>query len=179
PSYALGFRLAITGEQATDPQQAYIYLNLLCDKSWFYDGGPASGPICPQEAISSWAAIQEFENGTMIWLESLARYYILTPGRLAATPLNQDGQYIQINTPLNVTSDSSGDYEPPEGYFAPDSGFGIVWRGDIAESSSLIEQLGWATFPEFGYQTTFQCSDSPTNQLGSVCYLKGPQGELL
>lgn len=179
PSYEPGFRLTVEGDEGTESQQGYAYVNLYCENAWFFDPGQPSGPICPQLPISSWAAVQHFEHGTMIWIETLGRYYILSPQPLDQIPLNQHGLFSQIDDPLTIVDDSSGDYTPPDGLLAPESGFGLLWRGDVAESQPLVEVLGWATAPEFGYQASFQCSDFISTQFRFTCYLSGPEDELI
>lgn len=179
PSYAPGFRLHVEGNEGTESQQQYVYVNLYCESAWFYDSEQPAGPICPQQAIGSWAAVQHFEHGTMIWLEALGRYYVFSPQPLDQTPINQHKLFNQINDPLTVVDDTSNSYTPPDGFYAPESGFGYVWRGDVAESPPLREVLGWATAPEFGYQASFQCGDFTSTQFGSTCYLSGPENELI
>jgi hypothetical protein len=76
PSFEPGFRLSVFGDEGTESQQAYVYVNLYCPIDWFFEPEQASGPLCPEESNSSWTAVQHFENGTMIWMESLERYII-------------------------------------------------------------------------------------------------------
>jgi hypothetical protein len=44
------------------------------------------------------------------------------------------------------------EYNPPEGLFVPESGFGLLWR----ENSWIRQRLGWALAPEAGFSTTAQ-----------------------
>ena len=179
PSYDPGFRLRVEGEEGTESQQQYVYVQLYCPINWFFDPEQAVGPLCPQQSISGQAAIQQFEHGTMIWIESLGRYYILYPQSLDHSPLDRHEQFIQIDDPLTILDDTSGNFTPPSGLYAPESGFGLVWRGDVADSSPLRDRLGWATSPEFGYEAFFQCSELISIQFGAACYLSGPEDELV
>ncbi len=179
PSYEPGFRLRVLGEEGTDSQQAYVYVNLYCPINWFFDPEPASGPLCPQEPISSWTAIQHFEHGTMIWMESLGRYSIFRGKPISQMPSDHHEQFTQINDPLIIESDTTSEFTAPEGLYAPESGFGLVWRGDVADSPPLLETLGWAAALEIGYEAAFQCSDYGSTQFGAVCYRQGSEGELI
>lgn len=179
PSFAPGFRLKVEGAAGSENQQTYAYVYLTCPTDWFFNSEPAAGPNCPQESLSSWTAIQNFEYGTMIWIESLGRYYIFSPQPLDQSPLNQHQQFSQVDDPLSITGDTPSEYTPPEGLFAPDSGFGFVWRGDVADGQPLLEVLGWASAPEYGYQASFQCTEFHSTQFGTACYLEGPQGVLI
>ena len=179
PSYDPGFRLYVEGEEGTESRQQFVYVQLNCPINWFFDPEQAVGPLCPQQTISSPAAVQHFEHGTMIWLESLGRYYIFYPQSLDQSPLDQHEQFIQIDDPLTILDDTSGNFTPPSGLYAPESGFGLVWRGDVTEGSPLLDTLGWATSPEFGYEAFFQCSELISIQFGAACYLIGPEDELV
>ena len=61
------------------------------------------------------------------------------------------------------------------------SGFGLVWRGDVAQSPGFHQQLGWALAPEFGYDAILQCDDAVPSggRSWQTCYLKGPGGEVI
>jgi hypothetical protein len=179
PFYSPGFRLEVHGEAGSGSQQAYAYVNLYCPNDWFFDRERAAGPVFPQESVSSWTAIQNFEHGTMIWIESLGRYYISSPQSFDQSPLSQHQQFHQIDDPLSLTGDTSSEYAPPDGLFSPERGFGIVWRGDVADRSPLLEVLGWALAPEYGYRALFQCTEFYSTQFGTTCYLAGPYGELI
>ena len=83
--------------------------------------------------------------------------------------------------PLEITRDTSGDVQAPAGLYAPQSGFGLVWRGDVAGSPGYREQLGWALEPEFGYEAALQCDDARPSggRSWQTCYLQGPDGEVI
>jgi len=151
---------------------------LRCASTWFFSDEPQAG-ICPREPVRSYAAAQNFQQGTMIWLEDLGRYYILQD-----TPLYEDAERNRLDIildPLDITGDTSSEIQPPPSLYAPVSGFGLVWRGDVAQSPGFREQLGWALAPEFGYDAILQCDDAAPSggRSWQTCYLKGPGGEVI
>lgn len=155
-----------------------ISVALRCALTWFYSDEPQAG-ICPREPVHSYAAAQRFQRGTMIWLEELGRYYVLHD-----TPLDEDADRNKLDIildPLEITGDTSSAFQPPQDLYAPVSGFGLVWRGDVAQSPGFHEQFGWALAPEFGYDAILQCDNAPPSggRSWQTCYLKGPDGEVL
>ena len=155
-----------------------VSVALKCALTWFFSDEPQA-TICPLEPLHTYAAAQHFQQGTMIWLEEPGRYYILQD-----TPLLEDAERNKldlINDPLEITGDTSAQFEAPEGLHAPASGFGLVWRGDVAQSPGFHEQLGWGLAPEFGYDAILQCDNAAPSSGRSwqTCYLKGPEGEVI
>jgi hypothetical protein len=151
---------------------------LKCATTWFFSDEPQAG-ICPLEPIRSYAAAQAFEQGTMIWLQDPGRYYILQD-----TPLQEDAERNKldiISDPLDIERDTSSEIQPPPDLYAPVSGFGLVWRGDVAQSPGFREQLRWALAPEFGYDATLQCDDARPSggRSWQTCYLEVPEGEVI
>lgn len=157
-------------------QQQSVAIN--CALTWFFSNEPQAG-ICPTEPVNTFAAAQRFERGTMIWLQNLGRYIILD--EVQAVPGGERKQVYYVHDPLELTGDSSGDVTPPEGMFAPSSGFGFVWRGDASNSPGFRDILGWAIAPESGYDAVFQCDNAPPSggRSWQTCYLRGPGGELI
>jgi hypothetical protein len=150
---------------------------LKCERTWFYSEAPQAG-ICPQEPLRSYAAAQHFERGLMIWLEEPGRYYILEDASQEGT----DRKKLQIiQDPLQIVRDSSQGIEAPQGFYAPVSGFGLVWRGDVEGSPGYRQRLGWAVEPEFGYEAILQCDDARPSggRSWQTCALKGPDGEVI
>ena len=167
----------------------YIPVTVACPDHrphWFLDDPP---PICPRdEPLHSYAAVQRFEHGFMIWLAAQDTYYILydrflTPagGRSISATLKS----LQIlHDPLDLKPGASPDNRvaerPPDGRFEPVSGFGLVWRGEVAsvsDSADIRPRLGWAVAPEYGFDTVYQCEMSCDSYWD--CYLRGPAGEIL
>ena len=149
-----------------------------CALTWFFSEEPQAA-ICPLEPLHTYAAAQRFQQGTMIWLEAPGRYYVLQD-----TPLYEDAERSKldiITDPLEITGDTSSAFQAPEGLYAPFSGFGLVWRGDVAQSPGFHEQLGWGLEPEFGYDAILQCDNAAPSggRSWQTCYLKGPDGEVI
>ncbi|MBK8904045.1 MAG: hypothetical protein IPM53_22880 [Anaerolineaceae bacterium] len=138
---------AYLGEtQATGGATIMLY----CDEdAWFFSGPPTT---CPAGGpVQTAAAYQQFEHGTMLWLENGLWW---DPGEMI---------YVLYDTqtfepfPEYALPDSSAptpniDYDPPEGMFVPESGFGLLWK----ENSWIRQRLGWALAPEVGFSTTVQ-----------------------
>ncbi len=78
--------------------------------------------------------------------------------------------------PLTITDDTEAEVTAPEGLYAPISGFGLVWRGDV-ERGGYQDILGWGTGAEFGYTATFQCDVSASRW--RFCYVTVPGGRTL
>ena len=145
-----------------------------CDHSWFFEG-TESRYGCPNgPAITSFAAAQHFERGMMIWVEARGQYVIL----IKDTPDEAKGVFHLVSDPLTVYQDTSANIAPPDGLYAPESGFGLVWRGDVfEEGEGFRDLLGWALEPEFGYETVVQ-GGMMTTPHWSV-YLRGPEGKVI
>ena len=173
----ISFHLTV---QAGDlaPVVAQASVQMRCHITWFFSDEPQAG-VCPMDPVYSFAAAQHFEHGNMIWVEQLGRYFILEDSILYAGEARKRIGYIY--DPLDIVQDTSAQVQPPEGFLAPISGFGLVWRGDITGSSGYQESLGWALAPEFGYQATFQCDDAPPSggRSWQFCHLQGPYGEII
>jgi hypothetical protein len=172
------FLLTVETDVPAAAVTAQASVALKCATTWFYSDEPQAG-ICPLEPIHSFAAAQTFEQGTMIWLEDPGRYYVLQD-----TLLQEDDDRKRldiISDPLEIVSDTSSEIGAPSGLYAPVSGFGLVWRGDVAQSPGFREQLGWALAPEFGYDAILQCDDARPSggRSWQTCYLKGPEGEVI
>lgn len=159
-----------------DPEET-VAVRLICDLEWFFD---ADTDLigCPFEAITTNAAFQDFEHGTMFWLEQPGRYFILYQREVGES---HENRYSSIYDPLDIVRDTSGAITPPEGLLAPSSGFGYVWRGDVDGVDGFRDSLGWAIMPEEGYQATFQCDNAPPTggRSWQACYLSTPEGQVI
>ena len=155
-----------------------VSVALKCHTTWFFSDEPQAG-VCPNEPTRSYAAAQRFERGTMIWLEQLGRYIILDETLLQEQDARKQVHY--VHDPLEIIRDTSAEINPPEGLYAPESGFGLVWRGDVSNSPGYRETLGWALAPEFGYEAILQCDDAlPSGgRSWQTCYLNGPDDEVI
>jgi hypothetical protein len=177
-NHLINFILRVETSGAPEAAEWQVSVALPCEMSWFFDDEVPAGH-CPTQPVSSFAAAQRFEHGTMIWLERPGRYYILDESTPYGDGLRRGLQI--ISDPLEIVGDSSGDVHPPDGLYAPQSGFGLVWRGDVTVSPGFREVLGWALGPEFGYDATLQCDDAPPSggRSWQTCYLLGPAGEVI
>jgi hypothetical protein len=160
------------------PVVAQVSVLIKCRTTWFFSEEPQAG-VCPVDPVYSYAAAQYFEHGTMIWIEQLGRYLILEDRLLVEGEARKQVNY--IHDPLDIVQDTSAQVQPPEGFLAPISGFGLVWRGDVSGSPGYQGSLGWALAPEFGYQAIFQCDDArPTGgRSWQFCHLLGPDGAII
>jgi len=178
----IDFLLTVEGESASsaEPQTevGHASVALQCDRTWFFSDEPPAG-ACPRDPIRSPAAVQRFERGTMIWLEQPGRTWILEDARLFE---GEARKALHVhNDPLEIVRDTAAETRPPGGLYAPLSGFGLVWRGDVRGSPGYRENLGWALAPEVAYQALYQCDDAlPSGgRSWQMCYLLGPDGEVV
>jgi hypothetical protein len=147
-----------------------VPLDFQCRVSgWFFDNPPSE---CPEaEAVYSHAAAQYFEHGFMLWTEQPDRFYVF---------FDEGHEFIwsealyTFETPTPVETAT-----PPPGYSEPVSGFGRVWRGEISGLDNVRQPLGWATGPEFAFETAYQCRLATAYYRLWACYLLGPGGKVL
>lgn len=170
------FLLSVGTDDSPGAEMESVTVALKCHLTWFFSDEPQAG-ICPTAPVTSFAAAQYFERGTMIWIEQLGRYFILEQTLLYPDDVRKQVYFIQ--DPLEIFRDSSAEIDPPEGLYAPESGFGLVWRGDVSGSPGFRESLGWALSPEFGYEAILQCDDAlPSGgRSWQTCYLRRPDDE--
>ena len=136
--------------EAGDFVSETVTITLNCPYPWFFAPAPN---ICAQGSGADTAgAEQQFEHGTMIWVESEDRIYVLfdddqfSPKWASFSDDWSDG--MPINDP-NLT--------PPSGMVQPERGFGLVWR----EEQTIRDRLGWALVPEAGFVTAVQHTSYP------------------
>jgi plastocyanin len=145
---------ATNGEEQADV--ATIHIQFPCPTSLFFSPGqrpeccgPCANFGCPEPAITSDAAEQHFEHGTMIWVKEQDTIYVLfedvPSGSERAAKLFTDewdeGQ-----------PDHDPSLVPPDGLYQPVRGFGLVWR----QNPEVRERLGWAVDQETAFVTTVQ-----------------------
>lgn len=145
---------------------------LYCDKdAWFFSGPPVT---CPAgQPVQTAAAYQQFEHGTMFWLDD-GQWW--DPGSAIYVLYNEQNQvfdpFPEYSLPDADAPTPNTEYEPPEGLYVPESGFGLLWR----EYSWVRQRLGWALAPEVGYTATIQ---REFVQDGSNLYLLDADNQLL
>ena len=153
-----------------------VTVHLQCQgfRDWFFDNPPARCPEAPP--VNSPAAAQHFERGLMIWVKQPDRFYIFYNGNEKTRVFDWIiGPY--SFKPGASVNNSVGE-TPPPGYYEPVSGFGQVWRGEVEGVQGVRQRLGWATEPEFGYNTAYQC-ETPAVLRYWICYLRSPDGKVL
>jgi hypothetical protein len=143
------------------------------EKPWFFENPPSR---CAEEpATYSRAAAQYFEHGFMVWTEKPDRFYVFFDK-------GQDSQwqeFIWWEAPYPFLTPQLADATPPPGLYVPDSGFGRIWRGELPSGTiDVRERLGWASGPEFAFDTAYQCEMPSHPQLWS-CYFRDPDGAVL
>lgn len=176
--YDVSFILTVESIASSTQVVGETSVALNCELTWFFSDEPQAG-ICPIEPIRTSAAAQRFERGTMIWLEQSGRTFILQEALMF--PGEERKIVDTIRDPLDIIDDTSAEIDPPAGFYAPKSGFGLIWRGDVANSPGYRQALGWALAPEFGYDAIYQCDDAPPSggRSWQTCYLLRPDGEII
>lgn len=160
------------------PQPTATQEPITCTTPWFFEPAPAG--LCPQTAaITSFAAAEQFERGQMFWIEANDLHFVL----FNAQTLPNDGrQTYQAFTPLVLLPGASIHNQiletPPDGLFQPFSGFGLIWRNEVASlPADLRHIIGWATEREYGFTATFQCA-AELNEV-VTCFLQDPSGQII
>lgn len=156
-----------------------VQVDFLCEnqRQWFFDNPP---PRCSQdEAVVSYAAGQFFERGFMIWIEETDEMCVF---ETEPRPGNIKHYYCMANVGQYLKPGASADNrlgeDSPPGLQEPVSGFGLVWREEVdwPEAGGVRQRLGWATEPEFGFDTAWQ---NAVPKCMWTRYLRGPGGEIL
>lgn len=147
-------------------------IRLYCEEDkWFFSGPPTTCPAGP--SVETAAAYQKFEHGMMFWLENGLWW---EPGELIYVLYDSPSQtfeaFPEYALPAGDAPMPEIEYDPPDGLFVPESGFGLVWR----ENSWLRQRLGWALAPEAGFTTTAQ---QEFTQDGTYLYLLDFDGQLI
>jgi hypothetical protein len=149
------FNLIATNEKG-QVEIATIFIQFPCPNPLFFSSEWHSGCCgfcanygCPEAAITSDAAEQHFEHGTMIWIKEWDRIYVLYED----VPVTSD----QASTSFsNEWDESQPDHDPslvpPDDLYQPVRGFGLVWR----QHPEVRERLGWAVDQETAFVTTVQ-----------------------
>jgi len=125
-------------------EMATVAVRLHCPDEWFFTNHP---DICPANpVISSSAAEQHFEYGTMIWIGEEDRIYVLFADN------RQYAWQAYTDTWTAGEPDRNPDISAPDGFYQPVRGFGKVWR----EQPEVRERLGWATGEEMAFESKVQ-----------------------
>lgn len=160
------------------PSPTSVESQVNCPHEWFFANPPS---VCPEApALNSYAAIQRFEHGQMIWVEETDVFYLLFDA--GSHPLDSRQAYRNVG-PLALKPGASKDHRtgetPPSGYSEPVSGFGLIWRNEVEGLDTDVRAaFGWAREPEFGFDTSLQCERQQTYS-SHTCYLRDPSGSVI
>ncbi|MFN2188009.1 MAG: hypothetical protein ACK2T3_04545 [Candidatus Promineifilaceae bacterium] len=125
-------------------EMATVSIRLRCLDNWFFDSPP---DICPaDQPLFSAGAVQNFQNGMMIWVEDEDQIYVLYEDSMSPD-WNRYSDSWQEGVP-----ESDPSLVPPEGLQQPIRGFGLLWR----EEPGIRQRLGWALGAEMGFDTVVQ-----------------------
>jgi len=157
-----------------------VEVKLQCQnlRQWFFPNPPQNCPAA--QAATSYAAGQYFEHGFMIWTQEPDTFYVFYQGQDAAGFQTFDW-VIDPGSALKpgASPDNRVGEPPAAGLFEPVSGFGMAWRGEInGIRPDVRERLGWATEPEFAFDSAHQCMTVSLMHYW-VCFQRGPRGEIL
>lgn len=153
----------------TQPVAAPV--NRVCDSTWFFiQPRPDNCPLNPPTA--SQGVFQSFQNGYMVWAQSLDAIYVLYNDPV--TPRWQVFRdFFQEGMPERT---SEYDNAPGPGLWQPRRGFGLLWRNNAA----IRQRIGWATIEwEIPYSTQLQTADDGTifvSQPGPAVFALMPNG---
>jgi len=173
----IGFALRAYAGEATTLRTVELHPQCQNLRPWFFADPPLRCPA--EEALTSYAASQHFERGLMVWVEETDEFYVFYN-----EPDEQGFQVVHRTVGLELKPGASEDNrigeEPPPGLYEPVSGFGLIWRGEVEWpwEENVRERLGWATVPESGYDTAYQCATPSYPRLWN-CFLLGPGGEVI
>jgi hypothetical protein len=130
-------------------------------------------PSCPDGPATTFpAAGQFFEHGFMIWR-----------GDVAEITVFQDNLTYAVYPDAWTTGmpESDPDIEPPEGFYQPIRGFGLVWREKPSTLGGLVrDHLGWALARyEVEYTGAYQCEVESSAGDSVDCFVRGPDGSII
>ena len=173
----IDFVLTVTGAASSTAAHG-TSVAIYCAQAWFYAAERQAG-VCPQNVIRTEAAFQPFERGQMIWLKEPGRYFVLENQNVAPGDIRRP--FSASVDPLVITRNTEDRVKPPANLYAPTSGFGLIWRGDVERSPGFRDQLGWALQPEVAYEATYQCDDATPSggRVWQTCYLTLPDGQII
>lgn len=136
---------------------------------WFFHN-PAQE--CATTLLNTWAVMQPFEHGLMVWFQEGGRTYVFLDDGSLFKP------YQEVSDP-GGTAVSAPDpaITPPPGLYQPELGFARFWQGLVPGSEWIRPQLGWALAPEVGYSALWQCNNATDHT--ARCYFTGPGDEII
>ncbi len=136
---------------------------------WFFDNPAVE---CADTVLNTWASMQRFEHGLMVWFQEGGRTVVLIDD---GSPFKPYREVADTGAPTLPDPDPAP--VVPPGLFLPDHGFAKFWRGIVPGAEWVREALGWATGLEQGYSALWQCNLSEGT--AARCYFTGPQDEII
>ena len=104
-------------------------------------------PFPTRVKASIYVAEQQFEGGSMLWLQPNSQIWLLTVDEAGLKIWN-----VYDDTFSDGAAESDPQIVPPEGLYQPVRGFGKLWR----ENPEVRLKLGWAVAPEVGHTTRYR-----------------------
>lgn len=137
-------------------QQQGVIIPWPCEFTYFFTQPEYLAACAVDEAVTTAAAEQFFEQGRMIWLEA-PQHPLFNPQPTILViydsseyPQESWQSYADLWTPDHPVDDPA--LTPPTGLYQPVRGFGEVWRNN----PEVRERLGWAITPELSYAAALQ-----------------------
>jgi hypothetical protein len=101
---------------------------------------------CPYSYATEQAtqiAIQKFEHGEMLWVNSSVAPYYYLPYNKTIFIFFDDGSWATVRDTWDESQPPNAGLTPPPGLYEPQRGFGNAWRNETG--LKVRERLGWAT----------------------------------
>ncbi|MBL8093158.1 MAG: hypothetical protein JNL73_03240 [Anaerolineales bacterium] len=136
---------------------------------WFFDNRAEE---CAAPVLNTWAALQRFEHGLMVWFQQDGLTYVLVDDGSLFKPYD-----LAVDTGESYLPGLDLDLTAPNGLTVPEGGFEKFWRGRVPGYEWVQPQIGWATAPETGYSALWQCNTAELD--AARCYFTGPSDEII
>ncbi len=104
---------------------------------------PTATPIVNQIQVAE----QVFENGRMFWIQPTGQIWVMI-----VTEEGEGDWTVYSDDYTDDEPEIDPELTPPAGMEQPRRGFGKLWR----ETPELMDALGWAITPEFGYVSRYE-----------------------
>lgn len=111
------------------------------------DTGPTAIPTATPIVNQIQVAEQVFENGRMFWIQPTGQIWVMI-----VTEEGQGDWTVYSDDYTDDEPEIDPELTPPAGMEQPRRGFGKLWR----ETPELMDALGWAITPEFGYVSRYE-----------------------
>lgn len=141
--YPYRFELIANNDAGETAVMTTDIININCHSSI---AGLALG--CPSPAETTSAYLQQYENGTLLWLDAQQEILLLSTNSDQYVPWTLFPPAVLLD-PLPAT---------PDGWLPPAPRFAGLWTKFLSNANELTvgELLGWATQPEQAYEAQMQ-----------------------